>query len=77
MTRVAHPDVKLRESGSTQHPHGPSRAMARVAVEFGLPVAAYYGLRAGNVDIFSALLTRTLPPDLVPALPSTPEPPSC
>ncbi|GEM_PF-1452729 len=51
MTRVAHAAVEPRASGSTQHPHGPSRAAARLAVEFGLPVAVYYGLRAESVDI--------------------------
>lgn len=57
MTGVAAAPVEPLESGSTRHPGRPSSAVARVAVEFGLPVAAYYGLRAAGVEIFVALLT--------------------
>ena len=35
---------------------GPNHAVVRMVVDFGLPVAAYYGLRAGGVHIFAALL---------------------
>lgn len=69
MTRVAHAAVEPRASGSTQHPHGPSRAAARLAVEFGLPVAVYYGLRAESVDIFLALLIGAAVSTVIAAVP--------
>lgn len=55
MIRAAHPAVAPCEPGSTQHPRGPSHTVARMAVEFGLPVAVYYALRVASVDTFSAL----------------------
>ncbi len=57
------------EPGSIQHPHGPSRVVARMAVEFGLPVAVYYGLRAGNLDIFLALLIGAVVSAVIAAVP--------
>ncbi len=54
--RVAHPAVEPGESGPTRRRPGTPRAVARMAVDFGLPVAVYYGLRAGGVTIFAALL---------------------
>lgn len=69
MTRVAHPSVEPRESGSTQRPHSSSRAVARLAVEFGLPVAVYNGLRAASVDIFLALLIGAVVSAVIAAVP--------
>jgi len=40
-----------------------------VAGEFGLPVAVYYGLRAGSVDIFSALLIGAVVSAVIAAVP--------
>jgi len=54
--RVAHPAAEPGESGPTRRRPGMPRAVARMAVDFGLPVAVYYGLRAGGVTIFAALL---------------------
>lgn len=68
MIRVAHPSVELRDSRSTQHPHTPSRAVARLAVEFGLPTALYYGLRAENVGIFRALLIAAVVSAVIAAM---------
>ncbi len=69
MTRVAHSSVKPRESGLTRHPSRPTWAMERAAVEFGLPTALYYGLRAENIDIFEALLIAAVVSAVIAAVP--------
>ncbi|MEO9140277.1 MAG: VC0807 family protein [Jatrophihabitans sp.] len=56
MTWVAHLDLEPDESGSARSSRASSRAVVRMMVEFGVPVAMYYGLRAASVDVFSALL---------------------
>ena len=43
--------------------------MARVAVEFGLPLAAYYGLRAAGVGIFAALLVAAVVSAVIASVP--------
>ncbi|MDQ2729024.1 MAG: hypothetical protein M3Y91_14470 [Actinomycetota bacterium] len=69
MIWVAGPGADSRQPDSTQHPAGSSRALARMAVEFGLPVAVYYALRAGSVDIFSALLIGAVVSAVIAAVP--------
>ncbi len=69
MTPVAHPDVEPGESGSTRYPHDTGWPLVRVAVEFGVPTAVYYGLRAASVDIFFALLIGAVVSAVIAAVP--------
>ena len=54
MMRVADPTVECGGSTTTCRA-GPARAAVRMVIDFGLPVAVYYGLRAGGIAVFSAL----------------------
>lgn len=49
------PVAATRRSGQAR-PGAGVRAAVRLLVDFGLPVAVYYGLRAGGLSVFSALL---------------------
>ena len=70
MIRGARPAVATPELVSTEHSHRPFWAAAQAAVELGLPVAVYYGLRAAHVDIFLALLIGSAVSAVIAAVPA-------
>ncbi|MGI8576790.1 MAG: hypothetical protein ACR2KG_02505 [Nocardioidaceae bacterium] len=69
MTRLDDPAAEQRGYGSGQRLARPTLAVARVVVEFGLPVGVYYGLRAASVGVFSALLVGAVVSAVIAAVP--------
>ncbi|MET3807877.1 hypothetical protein ABIB25_004904 [Nakamurella sp. UYEF19] len=55
MTRAVASAVENGDAATVRRP-SPARAALRMVVDFGLPVAVYYGLRALGMTVFTALL---------------------
>lgn len=56
MTRAADPAAGPAGPGPGRRRPGTAGAVVRMAVDFGLPVVTYYGLRAAGTAVFAALL---------------------
>jgi len=60
VTGIAGLPAEPHRSGPGGPPSSPGRAAARVAVDVGLPLALYYGLRAVGAGVYLALLVGAL-----------------